>query len=74
MKDKLNYIHLIGGDGSSDTHMMLGEGIIPFKEFFHNAEEYNYDGYLTFELGSAYIHDLSLYINMAMDKIKGYLK
>lgn len=67
---KLKHLHIIDSDGSSDTHLVPGDGNIPLKELMEEIYEYGYNEGATIELVTAYINEPSLYARQAIDRFK----
>ncbi len=68
--DKLMHLHIIDSDGSSDNHLMPGDGSIPLKELMGEILAYGYKEGVTIELVTAYINEPSLYSKKAIDRLK----
>jgi protein FrlC len=66
------HIHLDDNHGDYDAHLIPGKGTIDFESFFKAAEEYNYAGYLSTELGAGYIMDPSSACKETLDFLKVY--
>ncbi|NYB73358.1 fructoselysine 3-epimerase [Sedimentibacter hydroxybenzoicus DSM 7310] len=66
----LKHLHIIDSDGSSDTHLMPGDGSIPLKELMEEIRGYGYNEGATIELVTAYINEPSLYAKKAIDRLK----
>ena len=71
--DKMYHIHLIDSDGSSDTHIMPGEGQMPLKELVTELKEMNYDKTMTIELVTAYLNEPRFYARRAINNLKSFL-
>ncbi|NLK64601.1 MAG: fructoselysine 3-epimerase [Tissierellia bacterium] len=72
--DKLMHLHIIDSDGSSDNHLMPGDGSIPLKELMGEILAYGYKEGVTIELVTAYINEPSLYAKKAIDRFKNIMK
>ena len=70
---RMRHMHIVDSDGSSETHMMPGEGKIPLRQLFKAIEKVNYEGYCTIELVSAYINEPSLGAALAIQRVKDLL-
>lgn len=57
--DKIMHLHSVDSDGKSDTHLIPGDGIIPFKEIMADIEASGYTGSATIELVTHYIDEPS---------------
>lgn len=72
--NRMQHMHIIDGDGESDSHMMPGDGKIPLKQLFKEIEAVNYNGYYTIELVSAYSNEPSMGAALAMERVRGLLE
>ncbi|WP_406582320.1 fructoselysine 3-epimerase [Bacillus salipaludis] len=68
--DKMKHMHIIDSDGTSDTHMIPGEGVLPMKELMLELNDIGYEGTATIELVTAYINEPRLYARRAINKLK----
>jgi len=68
--DKMYHMHIIDGDGSSDTHLIPGEGNLPIREMILELKEINYQGTATIELVTNYINEPRFYARRAIDNIR----
>jgi protein FrlC len=68
--NKLKHLHIVDSDGTSDTHLLPGDGNIPLKELMEEIQAYGYNEGATIELVTAYINEPSLYARMAIDRLK----
>lgn len=73
LQEKMYHMHIIDGDGASDTHIMPGEGQIPLKELMSELKEMNYERTMTIELVTAYINEPRLYARRAINNVKALL-
>lgn len=73
LKEKMAHLHIIDSDGSSDTHLLPGEGRIPLAEFMEELEEIGYEGTATIELVTAYINEPRFYAKKAIRTIRSML-
>lgn len=71
---KLKHLHIVDSDGNSDTHLIPGDGSIPFKELMQEIIEFGYSGGATIELVTAYINEPSLFAKRAIDRFKEIIK
>lgn len=53
--ERILLIHIDDNNGESDAHLIPGEGTINFESLLTALKRNEYDGYLSFELGSRYI-------------------
>lgn len=72
--DKLYHLHIIDSDGSSDAHVMPGEGVLPLPELMQELKEYGYEGTATIELVTGYINEPRLYARRAINNIRAMLE
>lgn len=72
--DKMQHIHFVDSDGSSDTHYVPGEGNLPLRELLAELNACDYSGYLTIELVTAYLNEPSLYAKRAIDRVRSLLE
>lgn len=68
--DKMYHMHIIDGDGNSDTHLIPGEGNLPIREMILELKEINYQGTATIELVTNYINEPRFYARRAIDNIR----
>ncbi len=72
--EKMYHMHIIDGDGASDTHIMPGEGKLPIRELMQELKEINYQGTATIELVTAYINEPRFYARRAIGNLKELMK
>lgn len=51
------HIHLDDNNGQSDAHLIPGKGTVDFEALVEALDEIGYDGFVSAELGTAYIMD-----------------
>lgn len=68
------HLHLVDSDGTSETHVLPGDGCIPMQEVLKEIEEYGYEGMATIELVTAYIKEPYFYVKIAHDRVRNMLK
>ncbi|MDY7011312.1 MAG: TIM barrel protein [Planctomycetota bacterium] len=56
-KDRPLHVHLDDNDGRSDAHLIPGEGSVDFAALAEALDGIGYDGFISAELGGAYIMD-----------------
>ncbi len=71
---RLRHMHIIDSDGSSDTHLMPGDGNIPLRQLFREIQATDYKGYCTIELVMAYLNEPSLYASLAIERVNELLE
>lgn len=70
--DRICHIHLT--DGTPTGHVPLGCGDIDVKEQLQQLDQYNYQGYVTLEIGDGgWFHDPEKATEIAMNSVKRYL-
>lgn len=74
LKDKMFHMHIIDSDGSSDTHVMPGEGKLPIKELMEELKELPYERTATIELVTAYINEPRFYAKRAINNLRNSMK
>ncbi|MCE3204078.1 TIM barrel protein [Paenibacillus sonchi] len=47
---ELSHFHLIDGDGSSDAHLALDDGVLNWREYLTSLQSHNYEGACTLEI------------------------
>ncbi len=72
--DRMHHLHIIDSDGTSDTHVMPGEGTIPLPELMAEIKEIGYQGTATIELVTAYINEPRLYARRAINNLRAMMK
>lgn len=71
--EKLYHLHIIDSDGSSDSHVMPGEGVLPMKELLEEIRDLPYEGTATIELVTGYINEPRLYAKRAIRNVRAML-
>jgi protein FrlC len=71
--DKMFHLHLVDSDGTSDTHVVPGEGVLPLRELIKEIKERGYKGTATIELVTAYINEPRFYARRAIDHVRGLM-
>lgn len=64
------HYHIDDNMGSSDEHLVPGEGKINFKTFINNLNNNNYQGYLAVELGFGYTNDPDSAVLKSIENLK----
>lgn len=68
---ELNHFHLIDGDGQSDAHLALDDGMQDWRKHLKSLQNHGYDGAVTLEImGSAYYQDPQTALMESLEKIK----
>ena len=68
--DNMYHMHIIDSDGTSDTHVMPGEGVIPLREMMQEIKEINYSRTVTIELVTSYINEPRMYARRAINNLR----
>ncbi|GHU80435.1 protein FrlC [Spirochaetia bacterium] len=74
LKDKLYHLHLVDSDGTTDSHVCPGEGVLPLRELVGEIRQRGYQGTATIELVTGYIHEPSFYSRRAIEHIRSLMK
>ncbi|NLJ30952.1 MAG: fructoselysine 3-epimerase [Clostridiales bacterium] len=72
--EKMYHMHVIDSDGSSDTHIMPGEGNLPLPELMQELKERDYQGTATIELVTSYINEPRLYARRAIRNLRAMME
>lgn len=72
--DKMYHMHIIDGDGISDTHLMPGEGNLPLREMMQEIKEIGYKGSATIELVTNYMNEPRFYARRGIENLRGFMK
>ncbi|WHY00703.1 TIM barrel protein [Neobacillus sp. DY30] len=65
------HFHLIDGDGQSDAHLGLDDGVLMWKEYLRSLQKHGYEGTCTLEImGSNYYQNPQDAIMKSIKKIK----
>lgn len=70
--EKLGHVHFIDGDGTSEDHLIPGEGVYPLSDIYRFLKHSDYRQGITIELVNKYCDNPSLSFKKAMKKIKEY--
>lgn len=73
LKDKMYHMHIIDSDGTSDSHVIPGEGVMPLKELMWELNERKYARTVTIELVTGYINEPRLYAKRAIENLKAIM-
>lgn len=68
--ERFQYLHIIDNDGSSDSHILPGDGNMPLGAILREIREAGYDGQATIELVTGYWKEPSAYAGMAIERIR----
>lgn len=71
--DKMYHMHIIDSDGTSDSHVMPGEGVLPLPELMFELQESKYDKTVTIELVTGYINEPRFYAKRAIENLKAMM-
>ena len=72
--DKMQHMHIIDGEGGTDSHIMPGEGSMPLNEMFYELKRIGYEGTATIELVTGYINEPRMYAKRAIDNVRAMMK
>lgn len=73
--DRMGHIHLTDSDGSSHSHVMVGDGIIPMEQVFNLIERYKYDRYCSIELGEcSHRGDTEMFMELSVKRVREIMK
>jgi fructoselysine 3-epimerase len=68
---ELGHFHLIDGDGQSDAHLALDEGVLQWREYLISLQNHRYEGTCTLEImGSSYYQNPQDTIIKSFEKIR----
>ncbi|MBB2482304.1 TIM barrel protein [Bacillus sp. APMAM] len=68
---ELSHFHLMDGDGHSDAHLGMDDGILPWREYIKSLQNHHYQGACTLEImGSSYYQDPQQAVRKSYEKIK----
>lgn len=67
---KLDYIHFVDSNGTDESHMLLGQGIINLPGLVDTIREYGYDDWLCVEIINRYISEPETYAKRELMKLK----
>ena len=70
---RMAHLHLVDGDGNSDSHLIPGDGCIPLPELLEELEVRGYRGRATIELVTSYRNEPSLYAKQALQRVRALL-
>lgn len=70
---RMAHLHLVDSDGTSDTHLLPGEGRLYLPELLRELERRGYRGRATIELVTAYIAEPTLAARRAVERVRAML-
>ena len=70
---KMAHLHLVDGDGVSETHLVPGAGIMPLRKILGDFRRCGYDGTVTIELVTNYLNDPPYYAKQGLKRVKELL-
>ncbi|MEC0168355.1 sugar phosphate isomerase/epimerase family protein [Paenibacillus graminis] len=69
---EIGHFHLIDGDGSSDAHLALDDGVLNWREYLTGLQSHNYEGACTLEImGFNYYQNPQEALRASVRKIRG---
>ena len=71
--NRLAHLHVVDSDGSSDSHLIPGDGALPLPELLAELCQRGYQGRCTIELVTAYQNEPSLYARRAVERLRAML-
>lgn len=71
--NRLAHLHVVDSDGSSDSHLIPGDGALPLPELLAELCHRGYQGRCTIELVTAYQNEPSLYARWAVERLRAML-
>lgn len=71
--DKMQHMHIVDNDGTSDAHVLPGEGVMPMPEILWELKQRNYQGTATIELVTGYINEPRFYARRAINNVREML-
>ncbi len=66
----LRHMHLVDSDGSSEDHLLPGDGVMPLARILRDMRGAGYDGTATIELVTKYMHDPSGSAKKAIERAR----
>lgn len=73
LSGRMAHLHLVDSDGSSDTHLLPGDGMLPLPELLRELSDRGYRGKATIELVTAYLAEPALYARRALERVRAML-
>lgn len=70
---RMRHLHLVDSDGTSESHLVPGDGVMPLKQILRDIRAAGYDGMATLELVTNYLNDPSRYAALALERAKELL-
>lgn len=74
LSGRMAHLHLVDSDGTSDTHLLPGDGVLPLPELVQELIDRGYRGKATIELVTAYLAEPSLYAGRALERVRAMLR
>jgi fructoselysine 3-epimerase len=71
---KMQHLHIVDSNGTDETHVLPGEGIMPFEQIMQELRYMDYKGTATIELVTAYIKEPRMYAKKAIDNVRRMLE
>ena len=72
--DKMEHFHIVDSDGSSDTHVLPGDGKMPLDEVLYAIKKSGFNKTATIELVTAYMNEPRFYSRKAINRVKALMK
>lgn len=68
---ELSHFHLMDGDGQSDSHLALDDGVLNWREYLTSLKDHRYKGSCTLEImGSNYYQNPRVAIMKSIEKVR----
>ena len=67
------HLHLIDSDGTSESHLVPGDGVMPLRKIVQDIHAAGYGGTATLELVTNYLSDPTYYAGLALQRAKELL-
>ena len=71
--DKLYHLHIPDSNGADATHLVPGEGVMPYRELMQEIRDLPYERTATIELVTNYINEPRLYAKRAINNVRAML-
>ena len=71
--DKLYHLHIPDSNGVDATHLVPGEGVMPYKELLQEIRDLPYERTATIELVTNYLSEPRLYSRRSIDNVRAML-
>lgn len=72
--DDIRHLHVVDSDGLTESHLIPGEGLMPFKKILKEVKDFGYRGRATIELVSNYLDRPSEAAKLSIDNLKSLME